>query len=189
MLLLLLRDAPLDLPKAINCLTIASLLLQMSLVSTSSTILPQVFNNISVEYQKQAIDAGQSSDTVEEKLEDTDAAQWLQCPAVPSATNCFTITPRCATSSFTPPLHPDVTLSTGSQRIFFVLGCIDLEDNSASFGRYSGHKDPNLHNFRFLFTFCSSPSSFGHHQKYFTLSQTTPHIITQWWTIINGLLY
>ena len=52
------RDAPSpDLPEAINCLTIASPPLQMSLVSTSSTILPQVFNNISVEYQKQAIDA------------------------------------------------------------------------------------------------------------------------------------
>ena len=134
------RDAPSpDLPEAINCLTIASPPLQMSLVSTSSTILPQVFNNIFLEYQKQAIDAAmQSSDTVVELLS--------------SATNCFTITPCCATSSFTPPsLHPDVTLSTGSQCIFFVLGCIDLEDNSASFGRYSGHI---LH--RFLFTFCKS---------------------------------
>ena len=102
------RDAPSpDLPEAINCFTIASPPLQMSLVSTSSTILPQVFNNIVLEYQKQAIDAAMlPSDTVEEKLEDTDAAQWLQCPVQPIASLLLHVAPPHPS-----PLHPSTQMS------------------------------------------------------------------------------
>ena len=143
--------------------------LQMSLVSTSTTILPHTFNNIFVEHQKQAASS---------------YSGWsaFRCCGGKNGRHSWSVRPIASLLLHARHLilHPStipsrchLTLSTGSQCIFFVLGCIDLEDNSASFGRYSGHI---LH--RFLFTFCSSPSSIGHHRKYFTLPQTTAHIIT-----------
>ena len=104
------RDAPSpDLPEAINCFTIASLPLQMSLVSTSSTILPQVFNNISVEYQKQAIDAA--------TLVSLQILWWKNWKTLMLPSGCSAQCDQLlhyystrATSSFTPPpFHPDVT--------------------------------------------------------------------------------
>ena len=114
--------------------------LQMSLVSTSTTILPHTFNNIFVEHQKQAASS---------------YSGWsaFRCCGGKNGRHSWSVRPIASLLLHARHLilHPStipsrchLTLSTGSQYICVVMGCIDLEEKSASFGRYSGHTGPTL---------------------------------------------